>query len=231
MIIIYDFDGTLTPFSLPQYEILKKNGYTDDSLMERVKEEFKTGNTKSLYDANYKVFFDILEENRIEPTEYNICKGSENTIFNKGVIEFFERFQSSITGIKHYIVTSGIQSYVEKTKIAKYVDGIYGVTFENIDGKYSNVKYLLTDELKVDVIKKLQEINKTNEVIYFGDGLTDRFAFEYVHRIGGKSIFIATNEESKSIYKKLNAEGLIDKFFEADFSENSDIWNFIKMYI
>ena len=32
MIIIYDFDGTLTPYSLPQYEILIENGYSDDIL-------------------------------------------------------------------------------------------------------------------------------------------------------------------------------------------------------
>ena len=36
MIIIYDFDGTLTPNSLPQYEILKKCGYDDKRLMERM---------------------------------------------------------------------------------------------------------------------------------------------------------------------------------------------------
>lgn len=30
MIIIYDFDGTLTPYSLPQYEIIKKCGYDDN---------------------------------------------------------------------------------------------------------------------------------------------------------------------------------------------------------
>lgn len=33
MIIIYDFDGTLTPYSLPQYEILKKCGYNDETLV------------------------------------------------------------------------------------------------------------------------------------------------------------------------------------------------------
>ena len=36
MVIIYDFDGTLTPNSLPQYEILKKCGYDDKRLMERM---------------------------------------------------------------------------------------------------------------------------------------------------------------------------------------------------
>lgn len=39
MIIIYDFDGTLTPYSLQKYEILKQCGYTDETLMNRVNEE------------------------------------------------------------------------------------------------------------------------------------------------------------------------------------------------
>ena len=65
MIIIYDFDGTLTPYSLPQYEILKKCGYDDDRLMERIKKEIQKGNAKEIYDAYYKCYIDILSENGI----------------------------------------------------------------------------------------------------------------------------------------------------------------------
>ena len=36
MIIIHDFDGTLTPYS---FEILKQCSYTDETLMNRVNEE------------------------------------------------------------------------------------------------------------------------------------------------------------------------------------------------
>ena len=39
MIVIYDFDGTLTPYSLPQYEIIKKCGYNEEKLINRVAEE------------------------------------------------------------------------------------------------------------------------------------------------------------------------------------------------
>ena len=44
MIIIYDFDGTLTPHSLAQYEILIKNGYNDEVLDKRVKTKMKKDN-------------------------------------------------------------------------------------------------------------------------------------------------------------------------------------------
>ena len=39
MIIIYDFAGTLTPYTLSQYEILQKYCYTDEILMKRIYEE------------------------------------------------------------------------------------------------------------------------------------------------------------------------------------------------
>lgn len=36
MILIYDFDGTLTPCYLPQYDILINNGYDDQKIMKLV---------------------------------------------------------------------------------------------------------------------------------------------------------------------------------------------------
>ena len=38
MIIIYDFDGTLTPYSMPQYAVLKKCGYDDAKLTARIQD-------------------------------------------------------------------------------------------------------------------------------------------------------------------------------------------------
>ena len=111
-------------------------------------------------------------------------------------------------------------------------DVIYGVTFKSNDGVYDGVDRLLTDEKKVEIIKNIQRANNgTNNVIYFGDGLTDKFAFEYVHKIGGKSVFITTNPKSQEVYKNLNANGIIDEIFQADYSTSSDISRFIQREI
>lgn len=64
-----------------------------------------------------------------------------------------------------------------------------------------------------------------------GDGLTDRFAFEYVHKIGGINIFIASNNQSKDIYKETNINGIIDEYFEADFRLNSKLSMYIQKKI
>ena len=72
---------------------------------------------------------------------------------------------------------------------------------------------------------------KSGVVEYFGDGLTDKFAFEYVHSIGGKSIFIVSNKKSMDSFIKLKANGVIDECFEADFGINSKINKYIKSQI
>lgn len=229
MIIIYDFDGTLTPYSLPQYEILKKCGYDDDRLMERIKKEIKKGNAKEIYDAYYKCYIDILSENGITISRDTACLGANQVTFNPGVVDYFKRFQSQTTGMKHYIVTAGIKDYVEETPISNFINGAYGVTFKQENGKWGDIDFLLTDKEKVNIIKKVQNENEgTNDIIYFGDGLTDNFAFEYVHSIGGKNVFIKSNEESQKTYQKLNVNGMIDECFDADFKIHSDIDKYIQ---
>ena len=230
MVIIYDFDGTLTPYSLPQYEIIKKCGYNEEMLMNRIEE--KLTNSKSLYEAYYKCYIEILLENNILLTKANVCLGADKVEFNNGVIEYFKNFQSQTTGVKHYIVTSGIKDYVDKTVIRKLVAGVYGVTFNEENGIYKDIDMLLTDKKKVDFIKQVQKDNQeTNNIIYFGDGLTDGFAFEYVHSIGGKNVFIATKKESMETYKQLNVKGIIDKYFEPDFSMSSKLSKYIQTQI
>lgn len=230
MIIFYDFDGTLTPHSMPQYPILHSCGYTDDVLNPRVKSEIDKG--ISFYKAYYKCYEEIFDENNLKMNRSNICFGAENTEFNNGVIDYFREFQNSSTGIKHYIVTSGLKYYVEETPLNQYVDGVFGVTYKEENGIYQNLDQLLTDVQKIDVIKQIQkENNNTNEIIYFGDGMTDKLAFEYVHNIGGKTVFIASDERSKENYKELKDTGIITKCFNSNFGQSSEIREFVQSLI
>lgn len=232
MIIIYDFDGTLTPYSFPQYEIIKKCGYNEEKLMKRIKEKISKGKSEETYKIYYKCYRDILLENKIIMSKENICLGANRIQLNNGVTDYFRRFQSLKTGVKHYIVTLGIKDYIEKTPISEFVDGIYGTTFKQENGIYKNIDILLTDEKKVEIIQKIQSENDgTNKVIYFGDGLTDRYAFEYIHSIGGKNVFIALNEKSKDNYQELNSNGIIDECFDADFGIDSKISNYVQRQI
>ena len=228
MILIYDFDGTLTPYSLPQYPIIKQCGYTDKTLMKRVEYEILKGNAPEFYSAYWKTYMDILTENGITLSRDNACFGARNTKLNDGVEDYFKRFASFKTGVKHYVVTSGVKDYVDETAIGNLVDGVYGVTFKEKDGIFQSVDILLSDKKKVDILQDIQSKNgNTNDLIYFGDGLTDKCAFEYVHSIGGTNVFIGSNERSHDNYCKLNENGIINHYFNADFKRHSGISNFV----
>lgn len=232
MIAIYDFDGTLTPHSLPQYQILKQCGYTDKKIMDRVTKEMAMGRASDFYNAYYKCYMDILAENGIPMSKENICLGAKEVKLNEGVEEYFKKFQSSKTGVKHYVVTSGVRDYVEETVISNLVDGIFGVTFNKKNGIFQSIDFLMSDKKKIDIIEAIRSRDKgKNRIMYFGDGLTDKFAFEHVHEIGGKSIFIASNERSEGNYQKLNINGIIDEYFESDFSNDSKVSRYMEQQI
>lgn len=231
MIIIYDFDGTLTPFPLPQYEILNQCGYDDKEMSNRVKKKMMEINI-SLYLSYFTSIKEILEENNKLFNKETICLGSQEVIFNEGVLAYFKCFNYPDTGIKHYIVTSGFKEYVESTSINKYVENVYGTTFKEENGYYTTIDTLVTDEYKVNIIKHIQSLNPDfKNLIYFGDGLTDKYAFEYVHSIGGKTVFICSGGKNNPNYQELNKLGIIDECLEPDFSPKSSIHNFVKELI
>lgn len=59
-------------------------------------------------------------------------------------------------------------------------------------------------------------------------GLTDEDAFKYVHSIGGRNVFVASSERAYTNYQKLNANGIIDNYFDANFEVNSEISNYVQ---
>lgn len=226
MTIIYDFDGTLTPYSMPQYEILKKCGYDDEKQRDRRNLVINQCGI-SMYQAYYEVYEDILKENNIAMTAENIILGSDKVEFNKGVLDYFQDLQTKNTGIKHYIVTSGFKEYVSNTKIALFVNGIYGAVYRKENDVYTEIEELVSDGMKPEIIKKILRDSNSKNVIYIGDGMTDRYAFEYVHTIGGTSLYVGSTDKDLDNFSKLKEEGIVDNYFERDYSKNSELRTYI----
>lgn len=231
MIVIYDFDGTLTPYPLPKYEIFKKCGIDEIEGAMRGKLIMEEENL-SLYEAYFEAYRRYLKENNIPFNRESICLGADKVELNDGVIEYFKDLCSTKTGIKHYVVTSGFEEYIRDTKINPYLDGVYGSTFTVKNGVYDTLEVLMDEEYKIEAIKNIVEINNADikDVIYFGDGLTDKDAFKYVHDNGGKSIFVRKNKENDEDIKILRSQGIIDYCFDLKYGKDSEIYNFIKNY-
>ena len=213
MIVFYDFDGTLTPYPIPQYEIITKCNIDCEMFYNKVIEITQKMHL-NIYEAYYDVFKNVLMENGFKFNKDVISLGAEDVTFSPGVREFMPALK--IMGIKQYIITSGYKDYVLKTGIANYVDGVIGTEFkdDNLDGKLDKI---LTDEDKAFYIKEIcrKENIPYNRVIYIGDGLTDKDAFAFVHQNGGKAIFVG---DKNGTYETLNSYGIIDEALRRDFS-------------
>lgn len=237
MIFIYDFDGTLTPFAIPKFEILEKCGMVDGAhnpkFMELVKENAKEKNI-DLYSSIYEVYFKLIKDAGFSLIDDNLCLGSKDVVYNKGVVEFLTYLNS--LEIKNYVVSSGPKVFLEETSISSLLNGIYGSTFVyDNDGAIIGVDYLMSDKNKVEIIKSIVKLNGLDDsncsnVVYIGDGLTDSYAMEYVKSNGGTSIFVYKDENSKGL-KSMEERGIISYSAFADFSSDSGLFNYVKKLI
>lgn len=232
-IIIYDFDGTLTPYKLTKFQILEECGLKDGALNPKFLEMVeKRANDKNInvYCATYEVFFQLMRDANLKLVDENFSLGADHVTYNNGVEDFLKFLKEN--GIHNYLLSSGLKVYLDKTNIVKYFDKIYATTFTyNSEGEVIGVDNLMSDRNKVTAIKDIlhsmgRQEDDCRNVVYIGDGFTDRYAMEYVKRNGGTSIFVYKEENSE--LKKLEAEDIVSFSSVADYSDNSELRNYVK---
>ena len=85
-VIIYDFDGTLTPYSLPKFEILEKSGMKggahNPKFLELSKQKSKDKNI-DLYEAMYETYFEIIKSANFDLKDETFCLGYNNVDYNE----------------------------------------------------------------------------------------------------------------------------------------------------
>lgn len=231
-VIIYDFDGTLTPYSLPKFEILERSGMKDGALNPQFLElsQLKSKDKNiDLYEAIYDTYFEIVRRAGFALTDENFCLGYDKIAYNEGVTEFFDMLCKN--NISNFLLSSGIKVFLEKVSVASYFEEIYATTFNyNLSHEAISVDFLMSDRNKVTAIKKiLQKIgNKDDDcsnIIYIGDGFTDYYAMKYIKEHGGTSIFVYKDPNSEDILK---INKVVDYYAEADYSKNSKLSNYVK---
>lgn len=225
--IIYDFDGTLTPKSVPFFPILKDAGVTEKEFYENVN-KLKENGISDVYENWFGAFIEILQNSNLEV--HDVTRGAKDIIFCEGVEEWFHNLKKECnSSINHYIVTSGIEEYLYASSISKYMTKIFGVTFHYENKKLKEVEKLISDREKVDYIKKINQMNDRKEddctnLIYIGDGLTDYYAMDFVFHHGGISILVTppSKEPEKKLFSISNFQ------CTADYRTDKELFNYIK---
>ena len=227
--IIYDFDGTLTPDPVPDYQILDASGLPDGMRNPKFMEMAKTIAKErkfGLVEGMIWAIIDVLEAGGFEVTDDNLTRGAEARTFNPGVKDFLKRSKSA--GVKNYVVSSGAKVFINRTEVAPYIEKVYASELNyDLDGKATGIKLALDEERKTSALKEIaQEINGDAEdcsgLIYVGDGLTDVPAMQFIKDHGGETVLVFRKEMTDED-RKIQGLGIVDFVAEADFTEGKEL--------
>lgn len=232
-IIIYDFDGTLTPYPVPKYNILEKcgikNGIANLKFLKLAYEKTIVKNI-DFYQAIYETYLEIVKDAGYKLIDDNFILGSNKVVYNNGVTYFLEMLSKN--NIDNYLLSSGIKVYLDNTSISSYFKDIYATTFCYDNDEITGIDFLMSDKNKVIAIKDIlnkhgQSVYNCSNIIYIGDGLTDYYAMEYIKKHGGTSIFVYKNPNSKDVLA-MKQKDVVTIYTKANFSENSNLDRYVK---
>ena len=234
--IVYDFDGTLTQVALPRYLILEKcnikNGTSNENFLKELNKIKNEKNCEAM-EAFYEVFFRILDENNLKITMEDFCYGVEKIPYNKGLENYFANItnwaKENEIELNHFILTSGVKSYVENCVYNKFFKEVFGCTFKENNGVIVGIDYYLSTKEKINKLEILQKDSnfRADKTIYVGDGLTDYYAMKHIHNNGGRTVFVHQNENDLDIYKEVNKEKIVDCCEIADYEKDTPLYKSI----
>ena len=236
---IFDFDGTLTTETWPKFWVWVKkfgyNGETRNDDLENALTEYRKANIGNEQETFFAFFHNLLVSNQEILTYEELMEGEKLIQYNPGVIEFIEK-----SSISNYMVSGGLREFLQNLKIAKFFKGIYGTPVKyNQKGFVSGIGEVMTDDRKILAIQDILKENNRKEndcrdVYYVGDGYSDAVAMKFVHKAGGKAIFVHQPNEkdelyhhNNKIYETLRAEKIVDFVCIADYTSGSVLSNIL----
>ena len=252
--LIYDFDGTLAPGNMQEYDFLKEIGITDKAEFWREVVEMQ-----EMQDApEVLTYMRMMIEKSNNPenprpiTKQAFTKYGATIPLFKGVREWFSLIrqlgEEMGLQIEHYINSSGLQEMVEGSPIAQEFKHIYASRFMyDKDGRAvwpaaaidftAKMQILYMINKGVEHISDNKEINNFmamserripfNHMIYFGDGLTDIPSMKLLRSQGGFTIAIYTPEHEQQTVD-LVRRNIINFACKADYSKDEALYNTVK---
>lgn len=255
--IIYDFDGTLSPGNMQEYDFIPAVGRRNEEFWEessRLAEE-QDGDSILAY------LWRMVEEarhKRVSLKRESFVRSGGCIRLYEGVKEWFGRINAYAREkgivIEHYINSSGIREMIEGTPIAGEFKKIYACSFfYDVDGvaqwpsvvvNYTTkTQFLFKINKGIDSISDNKRINEYvpedrravpfRHMIYVGDGTTDIPCMKLVKEKGGYSIAVynaGCRHQTESVCKLIE-DDRVHFVCPADYTPGSPIDNVVRTII
>jgi len=252
--IAYDFDGTLAPENMQEYDFVPAIGMKSERFWQEVHELTKKHDADNI--LTYMMhMLDKAQAAEVPVLKENFVDFGRSVSLFEGVNGWFDRINAygKKQGFKvnHYIISSGIREMIEGTPIAKEFAAIYASAFiydHNGVAKWPAlaVNYTTKTQFLFRINKGVLNVydnSRINEfipkeersvpfehMVFIGDGETDIPCFRLVKEQRGHAIAVykPNTRGAKDKAEKLITEGRVNVIAPANYSENSEMDRFVK---
>lgn len=255
--LIYDFDGTLSPSNMQEYDFLKAIGVKDKQKFWAENAEMVSKQNASSILCYMRLMLDKARAAHVSIKRQQFVDFGKSIELYKGVKEWFglinELGKEVGVNIEHYINSSGLREMIEGTSIAKEFKEIYACSFMYEDDVAvwpavavdftAKTQFLfminkgisqVCDNARVNEYKPDEErAVPFQHMLYFGDGETDIPCMKLVKQQGGCSfaVYKPRNPQKKAAAEKLVKENRVNFVCQADYSKGSEIYKVVEALI
>ncbi|MBO5216938.1 MAG: haloacid dehalogenase-like hydrolase [Alistipes sp.] len=255
--LIYDFDGTLAPGNMQEYDFIPAVGKSN-------KEFWYEANTLAeVHDADAVLayMYRMLQEARSKGLSLRreaFQESGKKVTYFKGVEQWFARINKYARkkglNLLHYINSSGLKEIIEGTSIASEFKHIYACSFlYDVDGiaywpavavNYTNkTQFIFKINKGVESVFDAKKVNEFMEedkrpvpfkrMIYVGDGTTDIPCMRLVKNFGGHSIAVFNPQEQarRDQMQSLIHDNRVNFVCAADYSDGEELDTVVKSII
>ena len=253
--LIYDFDGTLSPGNMQEYDFIPAIGKSNHEFWEKSNQTALEQDGDPILAYMYQMLHEAQSAGKSLRRE-SFAQSGQNIELYEGVKEWFPRINAYAAerGIKlhHYINSSGLREMIEGTPIAKEFRKIYACSFfYNVDGvaywpavavNYTNkTQFIFKINKGIESVYDSVRINEFIEeekrpvqfrhMIYFGDGTTDIPCMKLVKQQGGHSIAVYNprSRQKRQEMLRLIHDNRVNYVCPADYSPDKEIDRLVKM--
>ncbi len=252
--LIYDFDGTLAPGNMQEFDFIPAIGKSNKEFWHDANSLAEQQDADGILTYMAKMVHEARATGLSLRREAFQESGRKVQLYN-GVKGWFDRMNryAAEKGIElvHYINSSGLKEIIEGTEIAHEFRKIYACSFlYDIDGiaywpavavNYTNkTQFIFKINKGVESVYDSKQVNTYIEeekrpvpfkrMIYVGDGTTDIPCMRLVKNFGGHSIAVY-NPDQKGARKEMSSlirDNRVNHVCPADYADGSEIDTVVK---
>ena len=249
---MYDFDKTLCDQDMQDYAFIPNLNMTSEEFWGETevfrKKHYMEGILGYMYYMVYK-----CKDKGIPFTQEYLRSLGKNINFYKGVQNWFKRInqygESIGVNIEHYIISSGLKDIIDGSAIKGEFKKIFACQYyfdENGNAVWPKIainytqktQYIFriskgiydeTDNKKVNE-KMSERVVAYQNMLYFGDGITDIPCMTFVKKQGGVSIALYPKGKKNKVTNLL-LDNRVNYICSADYQEGSDLDSLVKCII